>query len=137
VGTEGEVAYLPQTLTLEQETTIADLLGIAPVLAAIRAVEAGDASTEHFEAIGEDWDIEARADQALSLIGFSAADLGRRVATLSGGEAMLVAITGLRLRGAEVTLLDEPTNNLDRPTASAWLRWWTPGRARSSLSATT
>ncbi|ETJ43555.1 ABC superfamily ATP binding cassette transporter ABC protein, partial [human gut metagenome] len=52
----------------------------------------------------------------LSLIGFSAADLGRRVATLSGGEAMLVAITGLRLRGAEVTLLDEPTNNLDRPT---------------------
>ncbi|MDY3678568.1 MAG: ATP-binding cassette domain-containing protein [Actinomyces urogenitalis] len=116
VGTEGEVAYLPQTLTLEQETTIADLLGIAPVLAAIRAVEAGDASTEHFEAIGEDWDIEARADQALSLIGFSAADLGRRVATLSGGEAMLVAITGLRLRGAEVTLLDEPTNNLDRPT---------------------
>lgn len=115
ISAEGEVAYLPQTLTLEQETTVADLLGIAPVLAAIRAVEAGDASTEHFDVIGEDWDIEARTEQALALIGLSAADLERRVATLSGGEAMLVAITGLRLRGAQITLLDEPTNNLDRP----------------------
>ncbi|MEO7124129.1 MAG: ATP-binding cassette domain-containing protein [Lacisediminihabitans sp.] len=29
---------------------------------------------------------------------------------------MLIAITGLRLRRTPITLLDEPTNNLDRPT---------------------
>jgi ATPase subunit of ABC transporter with duplicated ATPase domains len=32
---------------------------------------------------------------------------------LSGGEAMLCAITGIRVRGADIALLDEPTNNLD------------------------
>ena len=32
------------------------------------------------------------------------------------GESMLVAISGLRVRRSEITLLDEPTNNLDRGT---------------------
>ncbi|MDH6237570.1 ATPase subunit of ABC transporter with duplicated ATPase domains [Cryobacterium sp. CG_9.6] len=33
---------------------------------------------------------------------------------IEGGEAILVAIADLRLRRAPITLLDEPTNNLDR-----------------------
>ena len=40
--------------------------------------------------------------------------LDRRVGQLSGGEAVLTAIAGIRLRAPEITLLDEPTNNLDR-----------------------
>ncbi|MCE1174689.1 MAG: ATP-binding cassette domain-containing protein, partial [Propionibacteriales bacterium] len=39
--------------------------------------------------------------------------LDRPVGTLSGGEVILAALAGLRLAGAAVTLLDEPTNNLD------------------------
>ncbi|MYR06634.1 ATP-binding cassette domain-containing protein [Gordonia sp. SID5947] len=116
VDTIGEVGYLPQTLTLARETTIAELLGIADTLSAIRAIEGGDADDKHFETVGDDWDIEARAYQALHQIGFTAIDLDRRVAEVSGGEAMLVAITGLRIRRTPITLLDEPTNNLDRPT---------------------
>ncbi|MEV6923348.1 ABC-F family ATP-binding cassette domain-containing protein [Dactylosporangium sp. NPDC051485] len=112
----GEVGYLPQMLTLRHETTIAELLGIDGVLAAIRAVESGDVDERHFTTIGDDWDIESRADEALHQIGFAAADLDRRVAEVSGGEAMLIAITGLRIRRTPITLLDEPTNNLDRPT---------------------
>jgi ATPase subunit of ABC transporter with duplicated ATPase domains len=112
----GDVGYLAQTLTMQRETTIADLLGIAGVLAAITAIEAGDADERHFEMVGDDWDIEARAAQALHRIGFGAGDLQRRVAEVSGGEAMLVAISGLRLRRTPITLLDEPTNNLDRST---------------------
>lgn len=111
-----DVAYLPQTLTLSTTTTLAELLGIAPKLMALKAIESGDASVENFDIIGDDWDIETRADEYLRDLGFSAADLDRTVATLSGGESMLVAITGLRLRAASVTLLDEPTNNLDRST---------------------
>ena len=42
-------------------------------------------------------------------------DLDRTVATLSGGEAVLTALAGLIVRRATVSLLDEPTNNLDRP----------------------
>ncbi|SDL15009.1 ATPase components of ABC transporters with duplicated ATPase domains [Nonomuraea maritima] len=116
IDTVGEVGYLAQNLTLRQETTVAELLGIQGILDSMRAIEAGDVDQRHFDAIGDDWDIESRADEALHQIGFSAGDLGRRVAEVSGGEAMLIAITGLRLRRTPITLLDEPTNNLDRPT---------------------
>ena len=112
----GEVGYLPQTLTLRRDTTIADLLGIDGILTAIRAIEDGSVDQRHFDTIGDDWDIEARAGEALDQLGFSAGDLDRIVAEVSGGEAMLIAITGLRVRRTPITLLDEPTNNLDRPT---------------------
>ena len=111
----GDVGYLPQTLTLTTDTTVADLLGVRAKLDALRAIERGDVAAEHFDVLGDDWDIETRAREAT---GF---DLDRRVGALSGGEAVLVAIAGLRLRGTAVTLLDEPTNNLDRP-ARARLR---------------
>lgn len=116
IDTAGDVGYLPQTLTLTTETTVAELLGIDRTLAALRAIEAGEVDEAHFETVGDDWDIEARAAQALDRIGFTADDLDRRVAEVSGGEAMLIAVTGLALRRTPITLLDEPTNNLDRPT---------------------
>lgn len=116
IETAGDVGYLAQTLTLAGDATIADLLGISGVLAAIRAIEAGDVAEKHFDTIGDDWDIESRADEALGRIGFAASDLDRRVSEVSGGEAMLIAITGLRIGRTAITLLDEPTNNLDRPT---------------------
>ncbi|MEV0764313.1 ATP-binding cassette domain-containing protein [Nocardia sp. NPDC050435] len=122
IETAGEVGYLPQTLTLRQDETVAQLLGIAAKLAALRAIEVGATDPAHFETIGDDWDIEARAAEALHEIGFGAADLDRRVAELSGGEAMLVATTGLRLARRPITLLDEPTNNLDRDTRAELAR---------------
>ncbi|KQR01875.1 ABC transporter [Arthrobacter sp. Leaf145] len=114
ISTNGEVGYLPQTLTLKTDSTVADLLGIGPKLRALRAIESGDAAVENFEIVGDDWDIETRADESLRHIGFSGSDLDRNVGEISGGEAMMVAITGLRLQRTAITLLDEPTNNLDR-----------------------
>lgn len=116
IDVAGEVVYLPQTLTLTGSASVAALLGIEPTLTALRAIEGGDSDARHFDAVGDDWDIEARADEALSQIGFGAADLDRRVDEVSGGEAMLIAVMGLRLARAAITLLDEPTNNLDQPT---------------------
>jgi len=111
-----EVGYLPQNLTLSRTTTVAQLLGVEHILDALRAIEGGDVAQAHFDTVGNDWDIESRAIEALDSIGFPAEVLHRRVPQLSGGEAMLIAVTGLRLRRSGVTLLDEPTNNLDRPT---------------------
>ncbi|MFE3291514.1 ABC-F family ATP-binding cassette domain-containing protein [Rhodococcus sp. NPDC059234] len=116
VDTVGDVGYLPQTLTLGKNSTVAELLGIDGILTALRAIESGDVAAHRFDTVGDAWDIEARADEALHEIGFTAADLDRRVDEVSGGEAMLIAITGLRIRRTPITLLDEPTNNLDRPT---------------------
>jgi ATPase subunit of ABC transporter with duplicated ATPase domains len=119
ITTSGEVAYLPQTLTLESDTSVAALLGVDATLAALRAIESGDAGAQHFDTVGDDWDIETRARAAMDEIGLPTIDLDRKVETVSGGEAMLIAVTGLRLRRAPITLLDEPTNNLDRDARAA------------------
>jgi len=131
----GTADYLPQRLTLDAsphempslrsgisrgsrgiEATVADLLGITPVVRALRAIESGDVDVARFDAVGDDWDVEERAVALLSATGLPTG-LDRSVASLSGGEAMLTAITGVRLRqssgSAAVALLDEPTNNLD------------------------
>ncbi|KAA0107921.1 ABC-F family ATP-binding cassette domain-containing protein [Mycolicibacterium sp. P1-5] len=114
IVTGGDVAYLPQTLTLDVTCTVADVLGVGAKLAALRAIESGSATERDFEVIGEDWDIADRAAEALRVIGLGPADLDRTVGQVSGGEAMLLAITALGLEPAAITLLDEPTNNLDR-----------------------
>ena len=118
VATASEVAYLPQRLTLDVRRPVAELLGVAETLAALRAIESGDADPRHFDAVGDDWDIEARAHAALAEAGLQPDMLDRRVGELSGGEAVLTAIAGIRLRRPSVALLDEPTNNLDRDARS-------------------
>jgi ATPase subunit of ABC transporter with duplicated ATPase domains len=82
---------------------------------AVAAVEAGSLDPVHFDAIGDDWTIEERALAELALLGLDAGVdlLERQVTGLSGGQAMQVALTGIRLARPAVTLLDEPTNNLD------------------------
>ena len=114
ITASGDVAYLPQRLTLDTDRRVADLLGIARPLDAMRAITAGDVDPAHFDAVGDDWDIEARAEASLAEAGLDPSFLNRTVGELSGGEAVLVAIAGIRLRRAPITLLDEPTNNLDR-----------------------
>lgn len=109
-----DIGYLPQSLTLATDLSVADVIGVGRKLAALRAIESGRGTTHDFEVIGEDWEIESRASDALRVIGFGLADLDRTVGQMSGGEAMLLAVTALRLHHSAVTLLDEPTNNLDR-----------------------
>ena len=129
VARSGEVGYLPQTLTLGVSVTAADLLGVRPKLDALRAIEAGDVAERHFDVLGDDWDITTRAGEALRSAGLDESDLDRPVGQMSGGEAILVAIAGLRLSAAPITVLDEPTNNLDgaaRLRLAAMVRSW-PG----------
>ncbi|MFK3678118.1 ABC-F family ATP-binding cassette domain-containing protein [Microbacterium sp. NPDC090218] len=127
VTASGEVAYLPQQLTLDVDRRVAELLGVSATLDAVRAISAGDVDPAHFDAVGDDWDIEARAEASLAEAGLAPEFLDRRVGELSGGEAVLVAIAGIRLRRAPITLLDEPTNNLDRDARAklaAMVRAW-------------
>ncbi|WP_372967508.1 ABC-F family ATP-binding cassette domain-containing protein [Microbacterium sp.] len=117
--TTGDVAYLPQRLTLDVDRRVSELLGVADALDAVRAISVGDVDQAHFDAVGDDWDIEARAEMSLAEAGLAPGFLDRRIGELSGGEAVLVAIAGIRLRKAPITLLDEPTNNLDREARAA------------------
>ncbi|ACZ30502.1 ABC transporter related protein [Xylanimonas cellulosilytica DSM 15894] len=112
VAVTGVADYLPQRLTLDTHLTVAHLLGVRAQVDAVRAIADGDVRAELFDVVGDDWDAEDRARAALGSIGLPD-DVDRVVGTLSGGEAVLTAVTGVRLRGADVALLDEPTNNLD------------------------
>lgn len=115
VRVAGELRYLRQDAAVAPGATIADLLGIARARRALAAIEAGSLDPADYDAVGDDWAVEDRALAELALLGLAAdpALLDRPVTDLSGGEAMQVALTGIRLARPAVTLLDEPTNNLD------------------------
>ncbi|MEU6576611.1 ABC-F family ATP-binding cassette domain-containing protein [Streptomyces sp. NPDC046805] len=113
VRVAGEVGYLPQHVTLDTSLRVDEALGIAARRAALHAIEAGDASEEHFEAVGDDWDVEERALATLGELGLGHIGLDRTVGELSGGESVLLRLATLLLRSPDVLLLDEPTNSLD------------------------
>ncbi|GAB2462885.1 ABC-F family ATP-binding cassette domain-containing protein [Jatrophihabitans fulvus] len=117
VAAVGDVALLPQRLPLQTGRTVADLLGVSAARHALHAIEAGDADPAHFTALADDWDVESRAVATLARLGLPSDGpevLDRPVGTLSGGEAVLAGVAGLLVRRPAVSLLDEPTNNLDR-----------------------
>ncbi|MFF4568625.1 ABC-F family ATP-binding cassette domain-containing protein [Streptomyces sp. NPDC001410] len=109
----GEVGCLPQNVTLDTTLRVDEALGIARRRAALHAIEAGDVSEEHFEAVGDDWDVEERALATLGELGLGHIGLDRTVGEVSGGESVLLRLAALLLRRPDVLLLDEPTNNLD------------------------
>jgi ATPase subunit of ABC transporter with duplicated ATPase domains len=113
VAVTGVLGYLPQTLPLTGELTVAEVLGVAAVLDALTAIESGDPSEEHFATIGDDWDVEERTRAQLDRLGLGDVPLTRRLGTFSGGQAVTLGLAAQLLRQPDVLLLDEPTNNLD------------------------
>ncbi|MDG9715937.1 ABC-F family ATP-binding cassette domain-containing protein [Streptomyces sp. DH24] len=113
VRVTGEVGYLPQNVTLDTALRVDETLGIAAKRAALHAIEAGDVAEEHFETVGDDWDVEERALATLGELGLGRIGLDRTIGEVSGGESVLLRLAALLLRRPDVLLLDEPTNNLD------------------------
>ncbi|MGA4961324.1 ABC-F family ATP-binding cassette domain-containing protein [Streptomyces pseudogriseolus] len=113
VKVSGEVGRLPQTVTLDTALRVDEALGIAAKRAALHAIEAGDVAEEHFETVGDDWDVEERALATLGELGLGHIGLDRTVGELSGGESVMLRLAALLLSRPDVLLLDEPTNNLD------------------------
>ena len=106
------IAYLPQDLAWNETDVVADIFGVTQVLAAISAVEAGEYEPELYELIGEQWDVGERITAALSAAGLDI-PLDRPIESLSGGEAVRVALVAVFLSEPDFIILDEPTNNLD------------------------
>jgi ATPase subunit of ABC transporter with duplicated ATPase domains len=122
VSVTGTLGYLPQTLPLSGALTVAEVLEIAPVVAALHAIESGDASERHFTTVGSDWDIEERARAVLDRLGLADVGLDRELATLSGGQVVSLGLAAQLLKSPDVLLLDEPTNNLDLDARRALYR---------------
>ncbi|MFI0941797.1 ABC-F family ATP-binding cassette domain-containing protein [Streptomyces sp. NPDC021020] len=109
----GVLGYLPQTLPLSGDLRVADVLGVAPVIAALDAIESGDTDERHYAVIGDDWDVEDRSRAQLERLGLGDVALDRRLRTLSGGQTIALGLAAQLLGRPDVLLLDEPTNNLD------------------------
>ncbi|MEV7996402.1 ribosomal protection-like ABC-F family protein [Streptomyces sp. NPDC086077] len=113
VSVSGTLGYLPQSLPLTGDLTVAEVLGVAATIQAIDAVESGDVDERHFTTIGDDWDIEERTRAQLDRLGLADLTFDRSLSTLSGGQVISLGIAAQLLRRPDVLLLDEPTNNLD------------------------
>jgi ATPase subunit of ABC transporter with duplicated ATPase domains len=127
VTVAGLLGYLPQHLPFAQRQTVAQVLGVDRIIAAVQAIESGDAAEEHFATIGTDWDVEERSRAELDRLGLADVALGRRLGTLSGGQVVSLGLAAELLKQPDVLLLDEPTNNLDgeaRERLTAVLRSW-------------
>ncbi len=127
VRIDGTIGVLRQRVSAGDDT-IADALGIAPALAVIARVEAGDASEDDYALA--DWTLAARVPQVLASVGLPAYELTRPVATLSGGQRTRLSLAALLLEQPDMLLLDEPTNNLDaegRRAVRDLLKGWRGG----------
>ncbi|WP_417234668.1 ATP-binding cassette domain-containing protein [Arthrobacter sp.] len=119
LGVSSPPAYLDQKPIRDPGQTVASLLGVSERLDALRRILGGQAAgwEEDLATVGTDWDLEERSVALLAGYGVAGAGPGildRTAGTLSGGEAMVIALAGIELSGGPITLLDEPTNNLDR-----------------------
>jgi ATPase subunit of ABC transporter with duplicated ATPase domains len=77
-----------------------------------RSARRYELALERFNGLGSA-DLDARIDRVLEDLGVGAAVGGQLVSTLSGGQEAKVALAGIELSRFDVTLLDEPTNDLD------------------------
>jgi len=75
---------------------------------------------EELEQLGI-YDLEHRAEEVLSGLGFSIADIHRPITHLSGGWQMRTLLAKLLVHTYDLLLLDEPTNYLDL-AATLWLK---------------
>ena len=110
--------YVPQLLGQYDDQTIAQTLGIAGKLQALKAILDGNTTEENFTALDDDWGIEERCKEVLSYWQLAGLDLSRKMNTLSGGQKTKVFLSGIGIHQPDLVLLDEPSNHLDLQSRS-------------------
>jgi ATPase subunit of ABC transporter with duplicated ATPase domains len=126
----GAVHYLAQQVSPSAKDTVADLAGVRGVLDALKRIEAGSSAQVDFDQVGDRWDMVQQLGQALEQQGLKHLDADRPLSSLSGGESMRVALIGAQLSGADILILDEPSNHLDQSSRLVlinWLHQWQGG----------
>lgn len=108
-----DLYYIPQHFGQYDTLTIAEALQIDRKQQALHAILAGDASTENFTQLNDDWTIEERSVAALDSWGLGQFPLSYPMLLLSSGEKTRVFLAGIDIHTPSVILMDEPTNHLD------------------------
>ncbi len=122
-----DLYYIPQHFGQYDSLTIAQALQTDHKQEALHAILAGDASTENFTILNDDWNIEERSMAALDSWGLGQFTLSYPMNLLSGGEKTRVFLAGMDIQNPSVILMDEPTNHLDssgRQRLYDWVQKW-------------
>ncbi|POY36146.1 ABC transporter ATP-binding protein [Solitalea longa] len=106
--------YIPQHYGQFNQLTIAHALGIDEKLKALHEILNGSANELNMAILNDDWMIEERCSEALAHWGLSDIDLTAPMKSLSGGQKTKVFLSGIVIHQAEVVLMDEPSNHLDK-----------------------
>ena len=114
ISRQARVAYLPQQIGVDERARVVDLTGFAAPYDALCRVTAGCMGDDDIESLEGHWDIAERLGVALCEEGLGHLSLQTPAAMLSGGERTRVALLGVFLSGADLLILDEPSNHLDR-----------------------
>ncbi len=105
--------YVPQHTGQFDNLTLYEALGIEVKIKALKEILNGDASTEQFEILNDDWDIEERCLEALKYWQIDHLSPDEKLSRLSGGEKSRLFLAGIDLYNPEIILFDEPSNHLD------------------------
>jgi ATPase subunit of ABC transporter with duplicated ATPase domains len=119
---EARVHYLAQEPDRRPHDTVATLAGMAPMLAALARIAEGSVDPGDYDAVGTRWDVRERLEASLVEHGLGHLRADTPARRLSGGEAGRVAFLGALLSEADVLILDEPSNHLDRDARQALIR---------------
>ena len=109
------VSYVAQLRDRASEMTLAELLGLESIFAALARLDRGEGRSDDLERLDGFWDLPDRLDTAFLAAGLGTFSPARPASSLSGGERVKAQLCGAFLSGADFLLLDEPTNHLDRP----------------------
>ncbi len=102
-----------------------EIAGAAPGPAFDALLGRYGAAQDRFDRLGG-YELEARARQILSGLGFPVEDFDKPAEEFSGGWQMRISLSKLLLRHPDLLLLDEPTNHLDLESVK-WLEQFLSG----------
>lgn len=120
--------YLPQLV--DRSASLAAALGIEDKVAALKRFAEGKVGQADYDFIGDDWNVEERALDALADLSVPPRRWTDPLSTLSGGQMMRARLARATLEQPDLLILDEPTNDLDADGLEALFRLvetWTSG----------
>lgn len=118
ISAAGRVSVIQKRL-LELEPKLSETLGDDEMARVLE--EYGNLQSE-FEQLGG-YDLESRAAEIITGLGFPPEDHHRPTESYSGGWKMRIALAKILLLNPDVLLMDEPTNHLDLESI-IWLETW-------------
>ncbi len=92
--------------------SVAEFLGKAQIIKALKQIELGDCSPHWFDVVGDEWDIEQKLCSLLNELGLPR-DYQQSCGQLSGGQLARLQLWKLFTSHSKLLVLDEPSNHLD------------------------